>query len=431
MSAIFTSLSPNVKPNDLLQVVKTLLKPWTWQQGRWQKKLLKHFQTTYPKHQSFFFDSGRSSLDAILKTLNLQAGDEILLQALTCIVVPNPIINNKLTPIYIDIDPHTYNMDPQDLQKKITKRTKAILIQHTFGYPAAMLPILQIAKQHKLLIIEDCAHSLGATYQQPPYENTPIGSLSHAAFFSFGRDKMISSVYGGCAIIKSSSQALQMQKYHQQLPYPSRFWSLQQLLHPLIFALALPLYHYQIGKLIIILSQKLGLLSKAVYPCEKKAQCHPTMPKRFPNSLARLTYNQLKQLPTFNQNRQELIKKYEKKLLPLAKNYPELTLPYQKPNPKAHNWPLLRYTIQIKNPQQLHKLASQNKILLGNWYNSPLIPSDSDPQYFNYHQSLCPQAEKIAPFLINLPTSPRTTSQDLDKIIHIIQQYLETNQTPS
>ena len=117
-------------------------------------------------------------------------GDEVLVQAFTCVAVPNSVLWAQATPVYADIDA-TLNIDPIDVEKKITNRTKAIIVQHTFGIPADMDALVALAKKHNILLIEDCAHSLGATYK-----GKKVGTFGDAAFFSFGRDKVVSSVFG-------------------------------------------------------------------------------------------------------------------------------------------------------------------------------------------------------------------------------------------
>ena len=138
------------------------------------------------------FNSGRSAFLAILNSLELKNDDEILLQAFTCNAVPNPIIWAGLKPVYVDCDEKTFNIDIEDLKRKITQKSKVVIVQHTFGLPAEMDEILEICQKNNLILIEDCAHSLGAEYK-----GKKVGTFGKAAFFSFSRDKVISSVYGG------------------------------------------------------------------------------------------------------------------------------------------------------------------------------------------------------------------------------------------
>ena len=111
--------------------------------------------------KGFLFGSARSSLFALLKTLELDKGSEVIVTGFTCEVVPNAVINAGYKPIYVDINPVNYCMDPTVMEEIITDKTKVIIIQHTFGIPAQIEELTKIAKKYNLYIIEDCAVSQG------------------------------------------------------------------------------------------------------------------------------------------------------------------------------------------------------------------------------------------------------------------------------
>src|SRR5258706_15735030 len=122
---ISISLSPNVQKDDVVLALKLLFQPWKWKKGN----AIKEFENTFKEYlgvkYAFSFNSGRSSLFAILKSLNLKEGSDILLQAFTCNAVPNPILWANLNPIYVDCD-NSFNIDIEDLKKKITKENKVL-----------------------------------------------------------------------------------------------------------------------------------------------------------------------------------------------------------------------------------------------------------------------------------------------------------------
>ena len=146
----------------------------------------------------FTVNSGRSAIYLILKAAKIGRGDEVIIQAYTCNAVPNPILWTGARPIYADINPETLNIDPKDAEKKVTNKTKAIVIQHTFGRPGPLQELLDIAKRHKLLLIEDCAHCLGGTYN-----GKRLGTFGDVSILSFGREKVISSLAGGAIIVRN------------------------------------------------------------------------------------------------------------------------------------------------------------------------------------------------------------------------------------
>jgi len=142
------------------------------------------------------FFRGRVALHAILKSLGVGKGDEAAIQAFTCIAVPEAVMASQAMPIYIDVEPGSFNMDPADLARKITHQTKAVVVQHTFGIPADMDRIVDIASKMHIPIIEDCCHTLRGTYK-----GRPLGSFGVASFYSFEWGKPVVIGIGGSAIL--------------------------------------------------------------------------------------------------------------------------------------------------------------------------------------------------------------------------------------
>ena len=109
------------------------------------------------------FAAGRVGLYRLLLALGITSSDEVLVPAPTQIVVANAVRYSGARPVYVDCDPRNWNMDLRHVRSKVTPRTKAIILQHTFGIPADLDTALSVARQHRLRLIEDCVHALGAT----------------------------------------------------------------------------------------------------------------------------------------------------------------------------------------------------------------------------------------------------------------------------
>jgi selenocysteine lyase/cysteine desulfurase len=311
---------------------------------------------------------------AILRAFRIGKGDEVIVQAFTCVAVPNSVRWAGAVPIYADID-DTLNMNPADVVKKITKKTKAIIVQHTFGRPAKIDEIISIAKKNNLVVIEDFAHTMS------------IPMKGDAGFYSFGRDKVISSVFGGLAVMRDNSK---LKEYHKQLEYPSYFWIFQQLFHPVAFSIILPLYNSGIGKLLLVFLQKIKFLSFPIYPKEKVGRQPDEFPKKYPNALAMLLLKQLKKLDRFTTQRKEISKIY------------------------GAEYPYLRFPKLVENPTRVIANAKKQGILLGNWYHNVI-----DPGGYGYTPGDCPKAEEAAKHIINLPT--RILAKDAKKILDVLQ----------
>jgi len=200
-------------------------------------------------------------------------------------------------------------MSPEDLKKKITPRTKAVLVQHTFGLPADMDKIQEICTKHNLVLLEDCAHALGAEYK-----GRKVGTFGMAAFFSLSRDKVISSVYGGMAMTNDKLLSSKLKVYQQSAGLPSLLWIFQQLLHPVVMNWnILPTYRVW-GKYSLIIYQQLHILSKAVHKKEKRGERPGYFPKALPNALAFLARKQLQKLERFNLHRRKIAAQYTEAL---------------------------------------------------------------------------------------------------------------------
>jgi dTDP-4-amino-4,6-dideoxygalactose transaminase len=405
------SLSPNTQPDDVKLALKLIFQPWLWKNGKAIKELEDEFKKYLGDGYTFSFNAGRSADLAILNALNFKKGDEVLLQAFTCNAAVNPIIHLGLKPIFVDID-DSLNLNPNDLKKKITFKTKAIFIQHTFGWPAQINEIKKISQQYNLYLIEDCAHALGAKYH-----GVLCGTFGDASFFSFGRDKVISSVYGGMAFTKDEKISENLKYFQKKVDFPSNFWILQQLLHPILMNyLILPSYNFlKIGQLILAALINLKILSKSVESVENKGKLPNYFPKKIPNSLALLAKNQFKKLEEFNSHRKFIAKIYQENLK--NKNF---VLPFSKED-NLREPIFLKYPILTKNSQKIiSKLKKEGIILEDGWRNSVVVPPKTDLKEVYYQPGSCPEAEKAAKKIINLPTHINITKETAEKIVSLI-----------
>ena len=398
--AISTSLSPNTEKDDIVLALKIVFQPWKWKKGKSSEDLEEQFKKYLGVKYAFAFNSGRSAFLAILESFDVE-GKEILLQAFTCNAAVNPILKLKAKPIFVDID-DSLNMDPEDLKKKITSNSSVIMVQHTFGYPAKINEISNIAKENNLILIEDVAHSLGARI-----EGKYCGTFGKASFFSFGRDKIISSVYGGMAVTNDSEIAEKLKQIQAKLKLPSFLWIFQQLMHPILINLfILPAYNLNsfLGRIVLGAFHKLSILSKSVYKEEKKGKIPKIFPKKFPNGLALLALNQFKKLEKYNTHRKKIAELYQK-----AFNLPE--------NKEAV---FMRFPLLMKTDTDIIlKKARKRKMYLNDgWRKSVIVPMDTDKK--EYYFGGCPKAEKTVLSILNLPTHINISENDAKEIIKFL-----------
>lgn len=409
---IHTGLSPNVQTDDLRLARQLLFHPLEWQTGPAAQTLEQEFTKMFNGALSLSVDSGRTALQCILSCLDLKAGDEVLLQAYTCVAVPEPILWIGATPIYVDCEAQTLGMDPQDLERKITPRSKAVIIQHTFGQSADIDAIMAVARKHALVVIEDCAHALGARYH-----GKLVGSFGDAAFFSFGRDKVISSVFGGMIIAYTSQLQERLQTVHAELPLPKRTWVVQQLLHPIVTTLARTTYSwFGFGKIILELSKRLGIISLAVEQKERRGEKPNFIGHKLTNALALLALHQFQKLETLNHHRQWVAEEYRRTL----KRFPLLL-----PQALADTEPIyLRYTLMSERARDIIHEARVHNIILGDWYRTPIAPTGVSYPSIEYTIGSCPTAERLAQQSVNLPTDIHIGTEEIRAILNAVEHTL-------
>lgn len=177
--------------------------------GAFTEKFEKQFANICNRKYALVSNSGTSGLQVALhalKELNgWDDGDEVILPAITFIASSNVILHNNLKPIFTDVEPDYYCIDPKKIEEKITKKTKAIMPVHLFGQSADMLPILRIAKQYKLKIIEDSCETMFVKYK-----NKKVGSLGDVAVFSTYVAHIVVTGVGGVVTTNDESLATTM-----------------------------------------------------------------------------------------------------------------------------------------------------------------------------------------------------------------------------
>jgi dTDP-4-amino-4,6-dideoxygalactose transaminase len=159
---------------------------------------------------------GRMAFYYILRAFEFPAGSEIVMPALTFWVMPEMARQAGLTPVFADVDPVTFNMTAETVERVITPRTVAIVPTHMWGLPCDMDPILDLARAHGLKVIEDCAHALDATYR-----GRRAGTLGDAAIFSFQTLKPLNAYGGGMAVVRQDALAARVAQLAQAEPLPS------------------------------------------------------------------------------------------------------------------------------------------------------------------------------------------------------------------
>ncbi len=384
----FIFLSPNLEKDDVALATKMI---WRGAVGgeaeaaeEWLEKYLGRGVTAVG------FNAGRSALWAILKAAGVGAGDEVVVQAFTCVAVTNSIRWLGGRPVFADIEKNTLNMSPESLRARITQKTKVVVVQHTFGRMADVEKIGRICREYKIVMIEDCAHALGAEYR-----GQKAGTFGDGAIFSFGRDKVLSSVFGGVAVAREAGLAGKLKQVGGEVAKPDDDWVRQQLWHPVVTWAVLVTYRSGVGKLLHKLARAAGLVSPEVYPEEKKGGQPEVFPRKFDDRLAALALRQLGKLERFNKRRAELAKIYGEKW---GKGAVYMVIP---------RW--------VNNREEVLAKAEEQGWRWGDWYRQVVMPA-ADNSVTGYVPGSCPAAEEAAEKIINLPTCPYLADRQVKEI---------------
>jgi len=189
---------PSISLNDKKEVVKALDSRWLTNGPNlknFEKKFKKFIETKY----AIGVGSATQSLHLSMQSLGIGSGDEVIVPTFTFAATANAAIYCGAKPIFVDVHYDTFNMNPSEVKKKITKKTKAIIPVHYGGQSCDMDEILSLSKKYELRVIEDCAHALGTSYK-----NTKCGNMGIVGCFSFYPTKIITTGEGGMVTTNSN-----------------------------------------------------------------------------------------------------------------------------------------------------------------------------------------------------------------------------------
>jgi dTDP-4-amino-4,6-dideoxygalactose transaminase len=205
---------PIAKPiigRDVKRAVSKVLRSGNLTQGPEVAAFEREFSQFVNERECVAVNSGTSALHLALLSLGIGAGDEVIIPSFTFAATANSVALTGAKPVFVDIDIKTYNINPNLIENAITPSTKAIQVVHLYGLPADMTKIVEIAKRHNLLIIEDAAQAHNASVN-----GQPVGTFGDAAAFSFYPTKNMTSGEGGMIVFKDKDAARVARLYRNQ-----------------------------------------------------------------------------------------------------------------------------------------------------------------------------------------------------------------------
>ncbi|MBX5327877.1 MAG: DegT/DnrJ/EryC1/StrS aminotransferase family protein [Candidatus Bathyarchaeota archaeon] len=318
----------------------------------------KNFAAFMKAKHAIAMNTGTGALHSTLAAVGIKRGDEVILPSFTFVATAEAIVITGAKPVFVDIDPETYNISPEKIEKAITKNTKAIMPVDLYGLPANMKPIREIADKHGLKIIEDAAQAHGASYK-----GKPPGAFADAACWSFYASKNMTTGEGGM-VTTNNDEIAETLRYMRSHGEKEKYQSLM-LGHN---------YH-------------------------------------MPEIEAAIGCVQLKKLPKFVAQRRENARRLTEKL----KKSKKLQLP-KEPEGYKHSWYL--YTVRMKNAKrkQRDKIVEELKQKGIGAIVCYMNPIHLMPYYRRLGKYRLPETEKAANQVFSLPVHPGVTKEQIDFI---------------
>jgi len=347
-----------------------------WSMGPEIKELEEKIAQYIGKKYAISCNSGTSALHAILLAHDIGQGDEIIVPSFTFIATANTVVLTGAKPVFAEIEEQTYGLDPEDIKKKISKRTKAIIPVHYGGAPCKNIKVLrEIANDHNLLLIEDAAESLGAKLK-----NKMVGTFGDAAMFSFCQNKVITAGEGGIIVTDSKEiyQKIKLIRSHGRLENNEEYFSTTRELDYIQVG-----YNYRISSL-----------------------------------SAALVLSQFEKIDKIIKMRREKAKYFNKQLSKIKKI---LTPIESKDIFNVYQMYTIRFEdrkIREKMRQKLTKAGIMTKV-----YFEPIHLKTFYRKEFNYKQGNLPKTEELAEKVLTLPLYPTLTNNEMEYITDNIKKY--------
>lgn len=355
--------------------------------------------------------TGRHALWEFLNLAKLKEGDEVLIAAYNFYVIVRILIQKKLIPVFVDIDPETLCIDPEDLEKKITGKSRLVIVTHMFGNPADMGRIGSICRQNDLLLFEDCAHAVNSSYN-----DIPLGQFGDGSLFSFGIYKIINTFGGGMLVLKDTDEVKSsfIMKKNTATGFNSFFdnfirfiFSLLMMpkLYTIIMHPMMKFFKRYIPGLYQLIEPS-GNDPSYIFTVEGRAPFKPYMQRMIREQLLVLEENISKRKKVANKIKIALEDLNDVTLLNEDKygssNYSYFG--FYVPDPEALSGNLAKHRIK-SNPHE--------------YYDCSQLPQ------FSEYQSNCKHASYAGSHLLRLPNYPSLQDSEVERIISVVRSYFE------
>jgi len=212
--------SPHLGEAELTYVADCVLSGWISSSGGYVKRFEELLAEFVDVEFGISVSSGTAALHLALGALDIGPGDEVIVPTLTFAATVNAVLYAGATPVFVDSEPETWNMDPEQVRAAVTPRSRAIIPVHLYGHPADMAPIMEVARQHGLDVVEDAAEAHGARFK-----DAVVGSIGRVGCFSFYGNKIVTTGEGGAVMTNDPAVAEKVRLLRDHGMSPTRrYW---------------------------------------------------------------------------------------------------------------------------------------------------------------------------------------------------------------
>jgi perosamine synthetase len=356
--------------------------------------------------RAFAFWKGRAALEAVLRAFGVSEGDEVIVPGFTCVVVPDAVRRVGAAPIFADIEEQGYNVDLAQIESLVTPRTRAVICQHTFGIVADLGSLVPLCERNGLLLIEDCAHALGAYYR-----GTHVGLVGHAGFFSSQWSKPYTTGLGGMAVAARKDVAEKLDVVYRQSKSPSRAARARLWVQFMVYSRFFSPRLYWTAQATIRGLSKVGLFVGSSSTAELTGEVPVDHDWLMGPSQQKWGLRELARQDAVFAHRKHIAALYDREMAKQGR--PALARP--------EGSMLLRYPVKVGNKLELLDKAKSERVELGSWFETPLHPLPlSEHPRLGYRVGQCPNAERAARETVNLPLHAQITAEEALRVLEFL-----------
>lgn len=347
---------------EILEAIKRVLEGGNYIFGPEVEKFEQSFAAYCGVDYAVGVNSGTDALLLALRAFDIGAGDEVITVSHTALATVAAIVESGATPVLVDIEPAYYTMDPECFQRAITSRTKAVIPVHLYGQPADMDAIMKIARNHGVLVIEDCAQATGASYK-----GMRAGSIGDAGCFSFYPTKNLGAIGDGGAVVTRNEDVFRRIRRLRQYGWD-----------------------------------------------QKRSTNEPGVNSRLDEIQAAILNVKLKSVDKDNARRREIAQMYNEGLarLPVA-------LPQARPD-SAHVYNL--YVIATETRDRMKQKLAESGVIAGVHYPSPVHLHHGYDCRCRLPGSGLPVTESVVGSILSLPMYPELTPTEVSEVIALVNR---------